>query len=44
MLLASELDTHISDCGYRIITCVYCHKDVVAKDLEVCMDIERLRI
>lgn len=35
MLLASQVDAHTSVCGYRIVKCVYCHKDMVAKDLEV---------
>ena len=36
MLLASELDSHLSECGFRIVKCVYCDKDMVAKNLEVC--------
>ena len=36
MLLASKLESHLSECEYRTVKCVYCDKDMVAKDLEVC--------
>ena len=35
MLLASILDSHLAECGYRIVKCTHCDKDMIANDLEV---------
>ena len=35
MLLSSKLDSHLAECGFRIVRCTYCDKDMVANDLEV---------